>query len=135
MELHDICDGCSQHPARCMCSVSIGGPEGANFSRPNPAKMADKLRIIASDARIQNHKIKTQRLVDQFRWRALQAAKRGDSSISIWLSDLDITKETAEMVAEDLRRDGFKCTISNEITAMYSNTDWDSDDLLLISWE
>jgi hypothetical protein len=134
MELHDICDGCSQHPAFCVCSVSIG-PEGASSCRPRPAKMADKLRIIASDAKVQNHKVKTQRLADQLRWRALQAAKRGDLSLSIWLSDLDITKETAEMVAEELNRDGFKCTISNEITAMYSNTDWDSDDLLFISWE
>ena len=134
MELHDICDGCSQHPAFCVCSVSIG-PEGASSNRPRPAKMADKLRIIASDAKVQNHKVKTQRLADQLRWRALQAAKRGDLSLSIWLSDLDITKETAEMVAEELKRDGFKCTISNEVTAMYSNTDWDSDDLLFISWE
>ena len=137
MELHDICDGCGRHPGVCMCGVSIGaiGGEGTQINRPNPTNLAKKLRIIADEAKIQSHRIKTQRLVDQFRWRALQAAKRGDLSISIWLSDLDITKETAEMVAEDLRRDGFKCTISNEVTAMYSNTDWDSDDLLLISWE
>jgi len=41
-------------------------------------------------------KIKTQRLVDQILWRATQAATRGDYSINIWLSDLGITKETAE---------------------------------------
>ncbi len=81
------------------------------------------------------HRIKTQRLVDQLRWRALQAAKQGHLSGRSWLSDLGITKETAGMVAEDLKRDGFKCAISNEVTAMYSNTDWDSDDLLFISWE
>lgn len=134
MELHDICDGCGRHPGVCMCSVSMG-PEGVHSNRPNPVSMAGKLRIIAGDAKSQFHQAKTQRLADQLRWRALQAAKRGDLKISIWLSDLDITKETAELVAEELKRDGFKCTVSNEITAMYSNTDWDSDDLLLISWE
>lgn len=137
MELHDICDGCGRHPGVCMCSVSIGtiGGEGAQINRPNPTNFAKKLKIIAADAMLEGHRIKTQRLVDQIRWRATRAAKIGQFSLSIWLSDLDITKETAEMVAEDLRRDGLKCTISNEVTAMYSNTDWDSDDLLFISWE
>lgn len=137
MELHDICDGCGRHPGVCMCSVSIGaiGGEGIQVNRPNPTSLARKLRIIADDAKVQSHRIKTQRLVDQIIWRATQAAKRGDLKISIWLSDLGITKETAEMVAEDLKRDGFKCTVSNEVTAMYSNTDWDSEDLLLVSWE
>ena len=134
MELHDICEGCSKHIAFCMCCVSIG-PEGAIRSRPNPTDLAGKLKIIAGEAKLQLHQVKTQRLVDQILWRATQAAKRGDLSISIWLSDLDITKESAELVAEELKRDGFKCTISNEITAHYSNTDWDSEDLLFISWE
>jgi len=134
MELHDICDGCSRHPSVCMCSVALSS-EGAIVSRPQPAKTADKLRIIAGDAKLQYHRIKTQRLVDQLLWRASQAAKRGDLSISLWLNDLGITKESAELVAQELERDGFKCTISNEITAQYSNTDWDSDDLLFISWE
>lgn len=134
MELHDICNGCSKHPAFCMCSVSVG-PEGAHSHRPDPANLAKKLRIIADEAKVQSHRIKTQRLVDQIVWRATQAAKRGDLKISIWLSDLGITKEAAEMVAEDLKQDGFKCTVSDEITAQYSNTDWDSEELLSVSWE
>lgn len=134
MELHDICDGCSQHPAYCMCSVSIG-PEGVISSRPKPAKLADKLRIISSDARIKMHQTKSQSLADQIRWQSKEAAKQGKLSISIWFSDLDLTKELAEMVSRELERDGFKCTITNEITAQYSNTDWDSEDLLFVSWE
>jgi flavodoxin len=117
-----------------MCSISIG-PEGAVSHRPAPAKMADKLRIMAVNAKRILLYVKTQRLVDQLLWRATQAAKRGDLSISLWLSDLGITKESAELVSDELKRDGFKCTVSNEITAQYSNTDWDSDDLLFISWE
>jgi hypothetical protein len=97
--------------------------------------MADKLRIITADARLQLHRVKTQRLADQLLWRASQAAKRGDLSISLWLSDLGITKESAELVSDELKREGFKCTVSNEITAWHSNTDCDSDDLLFISWE
>lgn len=134
MELHDICDGCSQHPAYCVCSVSIG-PDGVTSSRPRPAKLADKLRIIASDARIKMHQTKSQSLADQIRWQSKEAAKQGKLSISIWFRDLDLTKELAEMVSRELERDGFKCTITNEITAQYSNTDWDSEDLLFVSWE
>lgn len=134
MELHDICDGCSRHPAVCMCSVSIG-PEGATSSRPQPAKLADKLRIIARDAQHQEIQTKTQRLADQLRWRATQAAKTGKLSLSIWLSELGISKPVGTVIAEELERDGFKCSITTETVAYYSNTDWDDDDLLFISWE
>lgn len=134
MELRDICSGCSAHPSNCICMTSIG-PEGVTFSRPRPAKTADKLRIITNHSKMENVKVQTQRLADQLVWRATQAAKQGNFSISLWLSDLGITKEAAEMVAKELEQDGFKCTISNEITAHYSNTDYDTDDLLLISWE
>jgi len=134
MEPHDICEGCSKHIAFCMCCVSIG-PEGATRSRPNPTNLAGKLRIIAGNSKMEHIKIQTQRLADQIVWRATQAAKQGNFSISLWLNDLGITKEAAELVAKELEQDGFKCTISNEITAHYSNTDYDTDDLLLISWE
>jgi hypothetical protein len=117
-----------------MCSVAISS-EGAIVSRPKPARMADKLRIITADVMLEFHKVKTQRLIDQLRWRATQAAKNGVFSISLWLSDLGITKESAELVSDELKREGFKCTISNEITAWHSNTDCDSDELLFISWE
>ena len=134
MELHDICNGCSRHPAFCMCSVSVG-PEGSFSHRPNPVNTAGKLKIIAGNAKMEQTQAQTQRLADQLVWRATQAAKQGNFSISLWLSDLGITKEAAELVAQELERDGFKCTISTEITAHYSNTDYDTDDLLLISWE
>lgn len=134
MELHDICDGCSQHPAHCVCSVSIG-PERASSHRPRPAKMADKLRIIARDAQHKEIQVKTQRLADQLRWRATQAAKTGKLSLSIWLSELGISKPVGTVIAEELERDGFKCSITTETVAYYSNTDWDDDDLLFISWE
>lgn len=134
MELHDICSGCSRHPSVCMCSVSFGS-EGVISSRPKPAKLVDKLRIITSNSKMEHARIQTQNLADQLVWRATQAAKQGNFSISLWLSDLGITKEAAELVAKELEQDGFKCTISNEITAHYSNTDYDTDDLFFISWE
>jgi hypothetical protein len=117
-----------------MCCVSIG-PEGATRSKPNPTNLAGKLKIITNNSKMEHIKVQTQRLADQLVWRATQAAKQGNFSISLWLSDLGITKEAAELVAKELEQDGFKCTISNEITAHYSNTDYDTDDLLLISWE
>jgi len=134
MELHDICDGCSRHPAVCICSVSVG-PDGVSASRPQPAAMADKLRIIASDARIKEHQTMSQSLTEQVRFKAFAAAKQGKVSLHIWCGSQNISKEAAEMVARELERDGFKCTISHEITAHYSNTDCDSEDLLFVSWE
>lgn len=134
MRLEDICNDCSKHVAYCMCSVSFG-PKGGNHHRPNPINLAGKLKIIANNAKLEMTTIKTQRLVDQIIWRATQAATRGDYSINIWLRDLGITKETADLVAKELEREGLKCAVSNEITAMYSNTDWDSEDILSISWE
>ena len=134
MELHDICDGCSRHPAVCMCSVSIG-PEGVVSSLPQPAKMADKLRIIASDARVREHQTKSQTLAEQVRFMAKEAAKQGKVSFHIWCGDRNISKQDAETVARELVRDGFKCTVTKEITAWYSNTDWDEDELLFVSWE
>ena len=134
MELHDICNGCSRHPAVCMCSVSIG-PEGVVSSRPQPAKMADKLRIIASDARLKEHQTKSQSLTEQVKFMAHEAAKQGKVSLHIWCGDRNISKQDAETVARELVRDGFKCTVTREITAWYSNTDWDEDELLFVSWE
>lgn len=134
MEPHDICEGCSKHIAFCMCCVSIG-PEGATRSRPNPATFADKLRIIASEAALKEFQTKTQRPADQLRWRATQAAKQGKKSLSIWLSELGISKPVGTVIAEELEKDGFKCSITTEAVAYYSNTDWDDDDLLFISWE
>lgn len=117
-----------------MCGISFG-PEGATRYQPNPTNLAGKLKIVAGNAKMEYTKIQTQSLADQIVWRATQAATQGNFSISLWLNDLGITKEAAESVVKELERDGFKCTISNEITAHYSNTDYDTDDLLLISWE
>lgn len=134
MELHDICDGCSRHPAVCMCSVSISS-EGAVVSRPQPAKMSDKLRIIAIDARFKEHQTKAQSLTEQVKFMAHEAAKQGKLSLHLWCGSLNISKEAAEMVSRELARDGFKCTITKEITAWHSNTDWDEEELLFVSWE
>lgn len=134
MELHDICDGCSRHPAVCMCSVSIG-PEGVVSSRPQPANLADKLRIIANDALALEHQTTFQTPTERVTFMARMAAKQGKKSLHIWCGDRNISKQDAETVARELVRDGFKCTVTREITAWYSNTDWDEDELLFVSWE
>lgn len=134
MELHDICDGCGRHPGVCMCSCSIG-PEGATINRPNPVNLAGKLRIIAGNSMIQNHQTKIQSVPDQIRHRAKRAADSGSLRLQIWLSEYNLTEEAAKLVASELERDGFKCELKDEITSMYSNTDWDSEYQLTVSWE
>lgn len=44
--------------------------------------------------------------------------------------DLKIWKEIAKL----LEKDGFKVKFDREITAMYSNTDWDDEEVVKVSW-
>lgn len=112
MELHDICDGCGKHPGVCMCGVSFG-PDGAIRYRPHPVKLADKLRIITSNARLQiaeNEKNLTP--IAHCRWQALQAAKQGQFSVAILAYTYHLTNEEIDVLATELKNDGFRCEVS-----------------------
>jgi hypothetical protein len=112
MELHDICNGCSRHPAVCMCSVSIG-PEGATSFRPDPASLASKYRIIANDARRKNRETEeSQTPIARCRWRAFQAAKQGQLSAAILAYTFNLPKEEIDVIVAELQRDGFRCDVS-----------------------
>lgn len=112
MELHDICDGCSRHPAVCMCSVSIG-PEGVIASRPAPASLASKYRIIASDARHKDREAEeSQTPIARCRWRAFQAAKQGQFSVAILVYTFKLSKAEIDVMVTELQRDGFRCVVN-----------------------
>ena len=57
-------------------------------------------------------------------------------SYQAWFSDINLSRPESEIIVDVLNRDGFKCKIElDAVTSWYSNTDWDTDDLLIISWE
>lgn len=101
MELHDICDGCGRRHGFCICSFSVGS-DGFITVHPNPVNLASKLRIIAANARVQEKQIQTKNAADKIRDRALWSAKQGYSDLDIWIKDMYLSKEAAEIVAKEL---------------------------------
>jgi hypothetical protein len=121
MELQDICDGCGRHPGVCMCSVSIG-PEGCAVSRPKPAKLADKLRMIAVETHRKDNAISGLSITEQIKHTALAFAKQGHLNMSVHFNAYDLNREQAEPIADALRRDGFHVTLAT------------TDDMMVVSW-
>lgn len=70
-----------------------------------------------------------------FEERARQAAAKGDFSCQFWQEKLPWTSEELLEAKAHLESKGFTISYTNEITAQYSNTDWDADYLFKISWE
>lgn len=63
-----------------------------------------------------------------------EAAKAGKYNLTVTLSTLNIPTGFWDLVSDKLRKDGFKVDRDTEITAWYSNTDWDQEDVIKISW-
>lgn len=133
MELTDICDGCSRYVGVCMCGVQ-SGPNGIEVSRPNPATLADKLRIIAQSRKVQELDTKNTTISERIIVKAILAAKEGKMSINFWYSDFELNDELANMISTNLTLQGFKCDVYSEITDWYSNTDFDSKQRMTVSW-
>ena len=132
MREEEICSGCSRHVASCMCCTGLG-PDGPIISRPNPTNLAGKLKIIAQNAKLEE--IRDADKYNQVFSKVRRAAQQGQLSISIWFTDMALIKPEAEEIVVRLINLGFKASISREIVNWYSNTDWDEDYLLTISWE
>lgn len=133
MELADICDGCSRHVAVCMCGMRSGS-NGIEVSRPNPATLADKLRIIAQSRKVQELDTKNTTISERIIAKATLAAKEGKMSINFWYSEFELNDELANMISTNLTLQGFKCDVYSEITDWYSNTDFDSKQRMTVSW-
>lgn len=66
---------------------------------------------------------------------ARQASREGRFFLHIWLGDRGWKRAEAEEAAVELRNKNLTVEVGNEITAWYSNTDWDSDDFINVSWK
>jgi len=134
MDLKDICDGCGRHPGVCMCSLSIGS-QGVQVNHPNPTNLAGKLRIIASHIDGERRAKVAGTIAEVLRHEAKLAAQNGKYGIMIWLQEKKWSRLAAEQAAEELKRDGFDVIVGREVTAWYSNTDWDEEEYISVTWK
>ena len=63
-----------------------------------------------------------------------ELAQQGKYDVTLFLTQLNVSKKIWEAIGERLRKDGFQVEFDTEITAWYSNTDWDQEDVVRISW-
>lgn len=66
---------------------------------------------------------------------ARQAAHEGRFFLHIWLKDRSWKRVEVEEAAVELRNKKLTVEVGNEIVAWHSNTDWDSEDFIKVSWK
>jgi hypothetical protein len=93
----------------------------------NLKKMADQVNKNAVDPQIEE-------AYRRVSFDLKEAAKAGKYSHTLYLNTLNIPPGLWVHVIEKLRKDGFKVDRDTEMTAWYSNTDWDQEDVIRISW-
>ncbi len=63
-----------------------------------------------------------------------ELARLGKYSHKYYLKYLNVSRKVWQEIALLLRKDGFTVDFDNEVTAWYSNTDWDQEEIVRISW-
>jgi len=89
--------------------------------------IADRANKDADDPKI----LETLRLIEV---EVTTTAKYGKYSQTLYLSRFNVSSSVWNHVADRLRKDGFKVDFDEEIVAWYSNTDWDQEKVIKISW-
>jgi hypothetical protein len=95
---------------------------------------AHNLKLIADHTNKQLEDPQIAELYRRLEFDLKKVAESGKYSTQIFLSTANVTKAVWEAVAKRLESDGFKVNFDTEITAWYSNTDWDQEDVINISW-
>lgn len=130
----DTCSGCGKHPGVCMCRTTV--PVDLDEVRNRKKKtLADALRETAQSARRQQLDTAAMNLVALVKREAAHGAAKGNMGLVVWLESHNYTKAEAEEAARHLEKEGFVCQVDIEVTAYHSNTDWDQEDVLKVSWE
>lgn len=139
----NICSGCNKQESVCMCrslsaSINPDGtikPEFLRSIKIVNKTQAERLKEIAEQSQEAKLAIAAKNFIEHARSKANQAAIEGRMETKIWLKETPWTKKEAERAALELEKDGFKCTVKDEVTAHYSNVDWASEDVLILNWE
>lgn len=96
--------------------------------------LASELRGIANLTNKNNLDKESLSAASYFETLCVKQAEKGKYQLRIELGSLHFSREIIELSFKHLQSKGFTCKIENEITAQYTNTDWDSDDFLYIKW-
>lgn len=98
------------------------------------AKELKEKALLANKESIKN---RANQLVDLIKEKAQIKAGWGKFAVDITLEQTPhYWKENeARAAGEELSKEGFVCSIDNNVTATYSNTDYDSETVLRVSWE
>jgi tRNA G26 N,N-dimethylase Trm1 len=95
---------------------------------------ANNLKIIADKINKDAEDPKIQEILRLIETEVTTTAKYGKYSQTLYLSKFNVSNSIWNHVADRLRKDGFKVNFDEEITAWYSNTDYDQEKVIKISW-
>lgn len=95
---------------------------------------ACELKILADKANQDKESPQIESGYQRLKLDLKEIAALGKYSAKFFLEYLNVNEKVWEGIAQKLREDGFKVTFDSEIGAMYSNTDYDTEYFVEISW-
>lgn len=95
---------------------------------------AHELKVLADKANLQKQDPLIESTYKIIQAELKSAAKDGDYGKAFYLCNFNAPKRILELVAGKLRKDGFKVHFDKEITNWYSNTDYDEEEFMQVSW-
>ena len=96
--------------------------------------LARELRDIANKIHTKELKTQTSTAVEYLETLTLVEAEKGKFNLKIDIDILPFNKDILINTFISLNGKGYTCSIKNEITNWYSNSDCDSADYLIINW-
>jgi hypothetical protein len=97
--------------------------------------LADDLKVIADEAQALKERGNALSIANTLRLEAKTAARRGEHSLRIAIASRAWNSIDVQKAAEELRQENFTVLIDSEIVAWYSNTDYDTEAFIKVSWE
>lgn len=96
--------------------------------------LASELREIATKVSNANLNSTIDYATEYLENLALAEAKHGAFIVKIPLHKIPFAKDVLTKTFIPLQNRGYVCNIDSEITVWYSNTDYDSEDVLIMKW-
>jgi hypothetical protein len=95
---------------------------------------AHELKFLADKANAEKESPQIENVYNLIHAEIKSFAKNGDYGHAFYLSNFNVSKTILEAVATRLRKDGLKVHFDKEITNWYSNTDYDEEEFMQVSW-
>lgn len=97
--------------------------------------LADDLKVIADEVQVLKERGNALTIANTLRLEARAAARRGEHSLRIAIASRAWNSIDVQKAAEELRQENFTVLIDSEITAWYSNTDYDTEAFIKVRWQ